>query len=466
MPFRTVPAAAAAALVAAPLAAAPLAAESPSRRSAIVEVVERVGPAVVNISTEQRVANPFGGGPWDEMFRDFFDIPGRSRERVQNSLGSGVIVDPGGAILTNFHVIAGASRIRVTLADKRQFDAEAIGADEESDLAVLKVEGAGTLPAVAIHEKDDLLIGETVVAIGNPFGLSNTVSVGVVSGRERALPGGERVFNDFIQTDAAINPGNSGGALLNIDGELIGINSAIIGGATGIGFAIPASRARTIYQELARYREVRPVWLGLETRPTDAPTADSLGLGRQAGLLVTGVTASGPGGRAGVEPGDLLVEAEGRPLASRADLDTVLGRITVGQALDVKLVRDGAPRKVSLKVAAFPSEAYSWERIGLHVLDIGAPERQKRAGLPEKGVLVSEVRGGSPADQRGLEPGDAIVRVGEVAVGGSADYLRAMPRLQGAGSAYLGVVRGGRLYRVSLRLDAGERGGGASREGS
>jgi len=293
----------------------------PARRSRVVEAVERASPAVVNISTEQVVVQrgtPFGGDPFfDQFFRDFFDS--RPRRSTRTSLGSGVIVQSDGTILTNEHVILRGGRIHVTLADGREFEAKLVGRDPESDLAVLRI-NAGSLPHIALGHSDDLMIGETVIAIGNPFGLSHTVTTGVISATKRSLQSGERTFTDFIQTDASINPGNSGGPLLNILGQLIGINTAIYGNAQGIGFAIPVDRARRSMDSLVAGRhppEADPNQLAWDQLGVEARDGDG-------GLAVTRVRGGSAAERVGVQRGDRLLGLDGVALDS---LDTLGDRL-------------------------------------------------------------------------------------------------------------------------------------------
>jgi serine protease Do len=282
------------------------------RRSRVVEAVERAGPAVVNISTEQTVVQrpmPFGDPFFEEFFRDFFDA--RPRRSTRTSLGSGVIVRGDGTILTNEHVILRGGRIHVTLADGREFDARLVGRDPDADLAVLRIDTGKTLPYIALGTSDDLMIGETVIAIGNPFGLSHTVTTGVVSAVKRSLRTGGRTYTDFIQTDASINPGNSGGPLLNILGELVGINTAIYGPAQGIGFAIPVDRARRVLGDLVSGRKAAPdpnqqawVLLGLQLRA------------QRGSLVVTRVRSGSSAERIGIERGDVVLGIDGEALDS------------------------------------------------------------------------------------------------------------------------------------------------------
>ncbi|MBW2500673.1 MAG: trypsin-like peptidase domain-containing protein, partial [Deltaproteobacteria bacterium] len=268
------------------------------RRTATVEVVEKVGPSVVNITTERitQTQSPFGGRRsfdpfFDEFFQNFFE----PRQRTVQSLGSGVVFDREGHVLTNEHVIARADRVRVTLSDGREFDADLVGADPNNDLAVLAIRTEEQLPFTPPGSSDDLMVGEPVIAIGNPFGFSNSVTTGVISATNRSVNAQSHTFHGLLQTDALINPGNSGGPLLNAEGKLIGINSAIYGGAQGIGFAIPIDVARRVIHELLLYGEVHPVWLGLEFQDLDPALRDVMDLPNGlAGALVNRLHAGGP----------------------------------------------------------------------------------------------------------------------------------------------------------------------------
>ncbi|HKA36840.1 MAG TPA: trypsin-like peptidase domain-containing protein, partial [Thermoanaerobaculia bacterium] len=283
---------------AAPLLAAPL----PSRRNEIVEVVEKVAPAVVNIAAEQNVRRQ------RSMFDTFFF---GMDPRPAKSLGSGVIIDSKGIILTNDHVISGASKIIATTKSGQELACEVIGSDADNDLAVLRVKKpAAALPTIKMGTSADLLIGETVVAIGNPFGLSNTVTAGVLSALGRSVPGeNQRVYNDFIQIDAPINPGNSGGPVVNIQGDMIGVATAIIGGAQGIGFAIPVDRAHRIVNDLVKFGHVKPVWVGLHGYSSNAREGDP----RPKGFRIRSVDPGSPAEKAGIRPGDQIVSLDATP---------------------------------------------------------------------------------------------------------------------------------------------------------
>jgi serine protease Do len=400
---------------------APAGAQS-ARRSPVVAVVERVSPAVVNVSAEATVreVDPFFGG--------FFG--GRSR-RTQ-ALGSGLVIDPTGIVVTNAHVIEGASRIVVSTLDGQELEADVVGSDRDADLAVLKVKGR-SLSAVPLGSNAGAMIGETVVAIGNPFGLSHTVTAGVLSARGRAVPAesGERVFTDFLQTDASINPGNSGGPLVDLDGEVIGINTAVIQGASGIGFAIPADRARRVVDDLLRFGELQPRWTGLRLRTLDADTGRERGLAETRGALVERVYPDSPAAAAGLREGDLIAAAAGSPVASREDLLTALYSQPAGSALALRVRRGGeALRDVALRPVRPP------QGLGLELL-------QQALGLriqsDRQGLVVGQVERGGEAARRGLRAGDSVL-------GANGRELRTLDEL--GREALRGVERGGILLAV------------------
>jgi S1-C subfamily serine protease len=437
------------------LAAAPDEAE-PRRRSHVVEMVEKVAPAVVNIATDQRVENPFGSSGFGSLLREFFDLPeGGPRERfVPNSLGSGVIIGPEGYVATNEHVILGASRIRVTLQDGRTFLAEVVGTDPDSDLAVLKVGGEGPFPAVRMGRSDDLLIGETVIAIGNPYGFSSSVTTGVVSATGRSIESGDLIFNDYIQTDALINPGNSGGPLLNIKGELIGVNNAVYAPAQGIGFAIPVNRVRRVVEDLIDYGQVRHPWFGflveeyaLEPSPGQIEAA--------AGLRVRMVFIDSPADRAGLRPGDRITRVDGRTIAGRVDYDTVLSQLELDENVEMETARDGRPRTLSLRGGEFPADKageYFSDLTGMVLEDIPADLRQRYRLLPDEGLMIAEVRRGSRADRMGLQRGDVVIRLDRERLTGEEDLSHLVPDILGRGSFFMVVVRGRVAYNLTFRL--------------
>jgi len=440
-------------------AAPPESLASTERRSPVVRVVEEAGPCVVNVSTEQRVDNPFHQSSLESFFAG---VPS-----VQNSLGSGVIIDPRGYILTNEHVVWHASRVDVILADKRKFEAEVVGTDPRSDLAVLRIQTPEPLPAVRTGRTSDMLIGETVIAIGNPYGLSNTVTTGVVSATKRSIRAGDRVYSDFVQTDASINPGNSGGALLNIEGELIGVNTAILGEGQGIGFAIPVDRARKVFDDLVRYGEVRLAWLGLDVRDLTDRSYVAL-LGREAGqdaggavsvpapgVQVRRVYPRSPAEKAGLTAGDLVTRLGEDPITSRTDFDTVVSRFKSGDRVTLSWRKAGADRKADLVAGDFPvdlSEDYLADQIGLEVGDIPASLRQQNVVLPPDGVMVLRVRNRSRAYFSGFEQGDILRGIFDQPVKDMTGLKTAVPRIVGRDAVLLKVVRGRFQYHVTVDL--------------
>ena len=420
---------AAAALAAAPAFGAPL----PSRRSDIVEVVDRVSPAIVNIAAEQNVRR----GP--SLFDEFFF--GRD-SRASKSLGSGVIIDAKGIILTNDHVVSGASKIRATTKGGRELECELIGSDADNDLAVLRVRRPGApLPTVRMGTSSDLMIGETVVAIGNPFGLSNTVTAGVLSALGRSVPGeNQRVYNDFLQIDAPINPGNSGGPVVNIQGDMIGVATAIIGGAQGIGFAIPVDRAKRIVADLVKFGQVQPVWLGLHGR-TISPREE---VGSPRSFRIRSVEPGSPAERAGIRAGDQIVSVDATPIDSEEAFDTALS--TRGPGRPMKLVLKGAAgeRTVTVSGQAPPAD------FGVRTLreSIGITVREASGGL-----RISIVNPRGPAARAGLESGDVLQALNGTAVRDVEDVNKVLSRDHSRTTLVMVIARGGWDYTLTFPLD-------------
>ena len=437
------------AALALPAVAAARGAESdPERRSLVVQAVEKASPAVVNVSTEQVVERhaspfPFPQDPFfEEFFRDFVDP--RPRRFKTTSLGSGVIVAADGTIMTNVHVIERASRVRVTLNDQREFDATLVGADADADIAVLRVKAGGDLPHIPFGTSADLMIGETVIAIGNPFGLSHTVTTGVVSAVGRSLRDEERTYTDFIQTDASINPGNSGGPLLNIKGELIGINTAIYGKAQGIGFAIPVDRARRVMKDLVSYGEVRHAWVGLVVQDLTPDLAQHFGVRR--GVVVAQVEPKSPAEAAGIARGDAVTKVDGREVASREEFEQRIEDHAEGDRITLTLRREGRNEDVRLAAATFPAaraDDLAWQLLGL------------QAAGAEDGLVVSRVRPGSPAARIGVQRGDRLLGLGGTPLRSVAELRRKMIELRSARSVLLSVGRGPYQYNVNVPLARG-----------
>jgi serine protease Do len=435
-------------LVVALLASGTASADRARRRDAIVEVVQKVSPAVVYIGTEQEVESRFRGrrSPLEEFFGG---LGGEQERQKIEGLGSGAIIDPAGTIVTNEHVIRGASTIRVVLADGRTLEAEVIGSDAANDLAVLKVNAKEALPVAKLGTSSDLMIGETVVAIGSPFGLSKTVTAGVVSAVGRTFRADGRVYNDFVQTDAAINPGNSGGPLLNVDGEIIGINTAIFGGgAQGIGFAIPADKVRRIVDELTRFGKVRPAWVGIDTVDLAPRVARQLGWDRAYGALVTAVEPGSPAAQAGVQRGDVVAELGGSRIEDAEDFDTRVRGYPARSAFPLVLFRQGGLRTVQVTPVEFPArmvEGLAWERLGLRVKEV-------------RGALaISGVRPDSVAAEVGLEPGDLLLRVNNQPVATADAFREALLTARRGRSVLLFVGRGRYGYHVTLPFEQGQR---------
>ncbi|WP_372682398.1 S1C family serine protease, partial [Desulfosarcina sp.] len=332
-----------------------------ARENHVVIAVRKASPAVVNISSQYEIrknSNPFSGYGMDPLldkfFRDFFS-PELERREKRTSLGSGVIIDgTRGLVLTNTHVVEKATTISVALNDQREFEAAIIGMDPESDLAVLKIQSNQELPAIQMGHSDDLMIGESVIAIGNPFGFSNTVTTGVISSVNRSIKTGERVFHKFIQTDASINPGNSGGPLLNINGELIGINTAIYSQAQGIGFAIPINRAKRIISDLINFGEVVQAWVGITVQPIDSELSTYLDIPSNVGLMVTAVEPESPAAKAGMGDGDIILSVDGEKLTDMFAYQAKMNEVSADQTLSIEISRKGKVAHVSIQTATFP----------------------------------------------------------------------------------------------------------------
>jgi S1-C subfamily serine protease len=414
-----------------------LAAPLPSRRNEIVEVVEKVAPSVVNIAAEQIVRRR------PSVFDDFF-FGFEPRARKAQSLGSGVIIDPKGIILTNDHVISGASKIVATTKSGLELECEVVGSDTDNDLAVLRVKRPGApLPSIRLGASGDLMIGETVVAIGNPFGLSNTVTAGVLSALGRSVRGNEnqRVYTDFIQIDAPINPGNSGGPVVNIQGDLIGIATAIIGGAQGIGFAIPVDRARRIKDDILNFGEVRAVWVGLRGRTLTSGEGEEA---KARGFRVRAIAPDSPADRAGVQPGDQVVSVDGAPIDSKEAWDTALSTRGPGKPMKVVLRGAAGERAVTLSGQEPPAG------VGLRILreQLGITLRQGRGTL-----VLSVAERGSAAANAGLQTGDSLLALNNTPVKTSEDVDRVLKRDYNRSTLWMEVGRGSFAYNLSFPLD-------------
>ena len=445
---------------------APLSAAQ-SRENGVVKAIRAVSPAVVNISSEYDIhknSNPFSGYGMDPMlekfFRDFFS-PELERREKRTSLGSGVIIDgEHGLVLTNAHVIENASTIRVALLDKREFEASIVGMDPDSDLAVLKIQSDQTLPSIVMGNSDDIMIGESVIAIGNPFGFSHTVTTGVVSAVNRSIKTGDRVYHEFIQTDASINPGNSGGPLINIDAELIGINTAIYAEAQGIGFAIPINRARRIISDLINYGTVVDAWIGVTAQPLDVNLADYLRIEGHRGVMVSSIEPDSPAAKAGIREGDIILSVNGDIISSISDYEMKIKQFSVGEAIALEINRKGNHLTFSPTAVVFPIEhalPLAQQLLGIMVTDLNPENRSRYAVHARSGVLIERMRRGSYLDRIGVRPGDIIRQIGEVRVDALADFKSAIVKYRSKSAMVLMIQREGQLYYVNAIIKDGNR---------
>ena len=417
-----------------------------ARRTPVVRAVESVAPATVNITSKQRVrrrGHPFFRG--DPFFEEFFErFNPQPRER--QSLGTGVILAPEQYVLTNEHVLAGASEILITFADGREFAGELIGADPETDLAVVKIDTDERLPTAPAGRSDDLMIGESVLAIGNPFGLGHTVTTGVLSALNRSVRTQGDEYHGFIQTDASINPGNSGGPLVNIHGEVIGINTAIFRDAEGIGFAIPIERARRIASELVTHGEVIPVWLGLRLQRLTEELREGLEVKTRFGAVVSHVFEESPAARSGLRRGDVIVALDATPIKRPSSYFKLLRSLPEGSEARLAVEREGTKLDLTVKTEAFPSQRSDELAQILLGLSVGVAEQNS------SGLLITEVVKRSPADRIGIQPGDRILKVDQARIGSREDFQRAVTELRGRGQVLLLVQRGRTGYHVTLGL--------------
>ncbi|MFQ5914821.1 MAG: trypsin-like peptidase domain-containing protein [Nitrospinota bacterium] len=427
----------------------------------MVLAVRKVGPAVVNINTEEvvRERSPFGELPgfFPPEFERFFRGFGSPRQRKRRSLGSGVIIDPKGLILTNEHVIRGASRIKVSLIDRREFEAAVIGADSRSDLAVIRIPAQEPLPYVQMGTSGDLMPGETVIAIGNPFGLGHTVTTGVISAVHRAVQLEGGIQSDFIQTDAAINPGNSGGPLLNINGELIGVNTAIRAQAEGIGFSVPIDRVRRIVNDLIRFGEIQQGWIGLVVRDLTDPIRRQFGYTYPFGAFIVRVIQRSPAERAGIRPGMILMRIGKKPVESRAVFLSDLSGYTQGSEMVLQLFSDGKVFKRRVPLEAMTPEAagvVAQNRLGIAVRDLTPRIKRRYHIAAPDGVVLVQVLAQSPAGRVGLEPGDVIRRINNLPIRNFQDFQKAIASGQHLRDVVLLVQRD--RYRAFVTLQSSD----------
>lgn len=422
-------------------------------QQAFVELVRKVTPCVVNISTIslKKVEPPFF--EFSPFFEEFFGaIPRYRRDR---SLGSGFIINKSGYIVTNDHVVRDAESIKVKLSNENVYDGRIVGRDPKTDIAVIKIDAREELPVAVLADSDKLQVGQWAIAIGNPFGLDRTVTVGVVSATGRSNMGIE-TYEDFIQTDASINPGNSGGPLLNVHGEVIGINTAIVAAGQGIGFAIPINMAKHVVSQLITKGTVTRGWLGVSIQPLTEELAREFGLRKPRGVLVADVMEGSPAARGGIRQGDIILEFGDTEVKDPQHLQRLVADTAPGRTVPVKVFRDGREVRLSITSASADSaenrqtrpEGEVSEMIGMVVTDLPADLRRKGA----TGVLVAEVDEEGIAAEAGIQRGDIIVSVNRRGVADTDQFARAMKEAERRGTVILLVRRGNASIYFSLRL--------------
>ncbi|MDX1707200.1 MAG: DegQ family serine endoprotease, partial [Desulfobacterales bacterium] len=406
-----------------------------------------VSPAVVNIRTVKTIKgggpvfrqfqrDPWGReGPFKEFFERFFGDENQ-REFRQPSLGSGFIIDTAGFVVTNHHVIEDADQIKVKLKDEREFDAKIVGRDPNTDIALLKIEADGKFATVKLGNSDALQVGQWVVAIGSPFGLEQTVTAGIVSAKGRVIGSGP--YDDFIQTDASINPGNSGGPLLNLQGEVVGINTAIVATGQGIGFAIPINLAKDIIVALKEEGEVTRGWLGVAIQDLSAEMAEYYNIESKKGVFVADVFEGDPADKAGIQPKDIIVSVNGEKITTSRQLTSIIAKIPVNDRAKIKILRDGKEKTVSVKIAKRPEEKLAGrgrppeqtEEFGIRVSDL-TPEIAQQLNIDESvGVIVTQVASGSKGNEADVRVGDIIKEINRKPVKNAAEYKSLLDKIE------------------------------------
>lgn len=430
------------------------------------DVAEKASPAVVNISTVKKTKTDsertpfrdkrFENDPFREFFDRFFEERTPRRPEKERSLGSGFIIDSSGLIITNNHVIEDADDILVRMSDDKEYHARVMGRDEKTDIALIKIKGGGVFPFLPLGDSRKMRIGDWVVAIGNPFGLEHTVTVGILSARGRAIGAGP--YDDFLQTDASINPGNSGGPLLNLDGEVIGINTAIVAGGNGIGFAIPTKMASKIINQLKDNGRVVRGWLGVMIQKVTPELAKSFKMDEAKGALVADVVKGGPAEKAGIERGDVIVEFNGIPINDWSELPGVVAETGVGAEVDVTVIRDGRRKTYKAKIAELKdgdaeSIQASSGALGMGVEEI-TPELAEKLGLEEPGgVVITGITGDGPASESGLKVGDVVIQINRMDVKTLSDYNKLVSDIQEGETVLLLIRRGGNTLFFTLEIE-------------
>jgi Do/DeqQ family serine protease len=433
-----------------------------SRENAVVKAVRKISPTVVNISSEYEVlrrTNPFSGlglNPlFDSFFYDFLN-PGNNHREKRTSLGSGVIIDGfRGLILTNAHVVEKTGTIHVSLNDKHEFEAQIVGIDPESDLALLKIDTRNQLPSVDMGDSKDIMIGETVIAIGNPFGFSHTVTTGVVSALNRDIKSDERIFRDFIQIDASINPGNSGGPLLNINGELIGINTAIYAKAQGIGFAIPINRAKRIVSDLIQYGKVVPAWVGFTVQNLNNHLIRYLNYYKNYGVIITHVEQDSPAQIAGIKEQDIILSIGDQKLIQQEDYQSLMKGTSAGDLLNLMIWRKGKSYSLIIRTKHYPMERsleLGYHRFGVKVTTVSPKSINYNLTRANSGVIILKVRQGAYLNQIGIKPGDVIHQIDGISILNVEDYKLAVVKTRMKSTVIILLQRMDQLYHISVKL--------------
>jgi serine protease Do len=431
-----------------------------------VALAKKLRPVVVNISTtqvsegrgQQEFGNPFGeDDPFNDFWKRFFGGPLPRGPQRQRSLGSGFIIDGDGSILTNNHVVENAQKIVVKLADEQEYEAKVVGRDSKTDIAVIKISAKTGLTAASLGDSDNLEVGEWVMAIGNPFGLDSTVTSGIVSAKGRHI--GQGPYDNFIQTDASINPGNSGGPLINLHGEVIGINTAIFsrsGGNIGIGFAIPINLVKELLPQLRGKGKVTRGYLGVLIQKVTPEIAESLGMDRPHGALVANVSKDGPAEKAGVKVGDVIVEFDGKEVRDSGDLPIIVARTPVDRRVRMKVLRDKKELQLTVNVGELKDEevvasAPEKGELGMTVQRL-TPQIAESLGLEKTdGVVVSAVDPGSTADEAGIRRGDVILEVDRKAIRSIDEYKKAIAGIRKGKGVLLLVRRGENTLFLALK---------------
>jgi Do/DeqQ family serine protease len=424
-------------------------------QQAFTNVVKSITPSVVNISTvsKKKLVQPYF--EFSPFFGDFFGGKPQPRYRRETSLGSGFIINKEGYILTNDHVVKEAESIQVKLSNEKVYNGKVVGEDPKTDLAVIKINTQESLPTAVLGDSDKLQVGQWAIAIGNPFGLDRTVTVGVVSATGRSNMGIE-TYEDFIQTDASINPGNSGGPLLNVYGEVIGINTAIVAAGQGIGFAIPINMAKQVVAQLIKKGSVSRGWLGVSIQPVTDDIAQSFGLKKARGALVSDIMAGSPAEKAGIRQGDVITRFAGKEIRDARQLQLVVADTPIGQKVDVEVFRDGKPLIIPVTLASTDSASARQPKstepqsgwFGLTVEEL--PKNMRISGLA--GVVVAEVEPDGVAAGAGIQRGDIIVSVNQKRIANLSDYGKAMKEAERKGSVALLVKRGESSIYFALKI--------------